>query len=112
MRTFWWLGEEIGVEDDEDELGVEGVSGGFAIGSCGEATVDFRFDPRFSWLSDRGKRARKFGAVTVVVVVAVTFVEAVVMIAISDAVELCERKQRRGNKKTQKFVRQINTSRR
>lgn len=59
--------------------------------SCGEAADDFLLLPKFSWLNERGNRARNVGATAgeVVVAVTVTFDDAVVIIAIRDAVELC-----------------------
>lgn len=71
------------------------VGNGFATGSCGDGADDFLLLPKLSWLRERGKRARKVGAVTVVVAVAVTFEEAVVIMAISEAVELCGKRMRR-----------------
>lgn len=75
------------MDEDEDEVGVATV-GSALIGSCGDGTEDFLLLPKLSWLSERGKRARKVGGVTVVVVVTVTLEDAVVIIAMRDAVEL------------------------
>lgn len=74
------------MDEDEDEVGVATV-GSALTGSCGDGTEDFLLLPKLSWLSERGKRARKVGGVTVVVV-AVTLEDAVVIIAMRDAVEL------------------------
>lgn len=82
------MGDETGVEDDEEDVGVLAAGSGFET-SCGDGADDFRLLPRFSWLSERGKRARKVGAVTVVGTEIVTLEAAVVMIDMSDCVELC-----------------------